>query len=596
MVRSFPLLLIAALTAACNVPDPRPDGGTPPGDAGPPDAGEPDAGEPDAGEPDAGDPDAGAITVLDWRAVRGADLETTALPVGLEDELFGMTSTGLIVQSGCDGGTCDYVWLQPDGGVQQPARALRPAFNAPPANATGKRLLMIEAPSFSSCTYKDGPFPIVSGGLHLLDTETGAPLTTLPKFQTHPWGETQFTAMGRWFRPAPMVGGVCGSFDEELRRVEAPFEVAPAWAKHLLVEDELPDGRWVALDNNTSALGFVDPEEPGSFDAIAADVQSWYVRDGWTYAFERSPVRRIAAVAPDGTRREHVPSLDEGWYPVTTSGRWIALREWINTVDSRRYWILDAHGEFPGVRFYIQGGRVGEGLHLIGAEDLVLVTTPDEHGNVAPRLFDLRTGALEHLADTAHRGVTLGEGEAAIAFDQDRALLIERGRIQTVVEGRITDVYAASLPGTALPLPQRDIAMIVRSPELGVYALDLFHLRARQLVHLSDRIFYGPQHGWGLADESCGRPWVTRSVGDGSSTLTTPSRAFYFLQYEPWPQGTSLYVAPLDLSAPPRRLSTVPSTVECHAPLLSLDGTRVGAMADGYDTEPRRTIHSASFP
>ena len=160
----------------------------------------------------------------------------------------------------------------------------------------------------------------------------------------------------------------------------------------------------------------------------------------------------------------------------------------------------------------------------------------------------------------------------------------------------MTTCTAANAPrGTALPLPQRDIAMIVRSPETGVFALDLFHLRTRQLVRLSDRIFYGPQQGWGLADESCGQPWVTRSVGDGSYTLTTPSRGFYFLEYAPWPEWPSLFVAPLDLSAPPRRLNRVLSTVDCHAPLLSLDGKHVGAMADSYDTEPHRTLHSARF-
>ena len=138
----------------------------------------------------------------------------------------------------------------------------------------------------------------------------------------------------------------------------------------------------------------------------------------------------------------------------------------------------------------------------------------------------------------------------------------------------------ATLQEQVLALPQRDLVLLVRFVEPGRYALDVFNLRTRRLVTLTDWLHWAPQLALGLADESCGRPWVTRAAGGGEETLTAPSSTLHFLEYRPEAGAASLLVMPIDLLSPPRELvQTIP--IYCHAPLVSLDGRQVVALIDG---------------
>ena len=59
-----------------------------------------------------------------------------------------------------------------------------------------------------------------------------------------------------------------------------------------------------------------------------------------------------------------------------------------------------------------------------------------------------------------------------------------------------------------------------------------------------------------------------------------PQRLFFVEQGTP----ATLWLLPIDLSAPPRRLAELTSgPASCHAPLTSPDGRRVGFAENGAD-------------
>ena len=45
----------------------------------------------------------------------------------------------------------------------------------------------------------------------------------------------------------------------------------------------------------------------------------------------------------------------------------------------------------------------------------------------------------------------------------------------------------------------------------------------------------------------------------------------------------TLWIVPIDLSAPPRRLATLADPTRCHAPLTSPGGGRIGFVEDDED-------------
>ena len=119
--------------------------------------------------------------------------------------------------------------------------------------------------------------------------------------------------------------------------------------------------------------------------------------------------------------------------------------------------------------------------------------------------------------------------------------------------------------------------MVVRSPEVGQYALDAFNLRTRRLVTLTDRAYWAPTLGAPPGD-LCGQPWVARPAGAPLHTWTTPARTLYFVEYPAAAGAATLFVAPLDLSTPPRALASMVPSLLPRAP-----------------AEPRRRAHRRGY-
>ncbi|HET9752083.1 MAG TPA: hypothetical protein VFP52_03955, partial [Myxococcales bacterium] len=510
---------------------------------------------------------------------------------GLEDDLYAATSGGFVVRGGCDAGLCDYSWLARDGGVQRMGSGWRPAFDSSPVAPDVRTLSLIRLQRQSTCDDNGTQLGQLQGEGLLVDVESGQTLATVPGYVTHDWAETHFTSAGGWYRMFPQQNGICGQTREELRRTAPPFEDAQVagW----VVEQELPDGRWVVWRDGGVSVGLATPGVPGSYDQLATDVVTLMVRGPWVYLFSHLMVQRVTALAPSGARHAWPISLDQEWYALAASGRWVMLggRQDAQT----RVWPYRLHdmlGEFPDLDVEFKGVLRGDGLTLLGEAGLLVSTAVDAAGAQAAQVIDLRTGGRQLVSAGKMKAVLVGDDEAAILFDEARAVLVERKGLTELAAGPITDVYSLGRHDSPFTLPQRELALLVRSVETGRYALDAFNLATRRLVRLTDSLHWAPQLGWGLADELCGRPWVTRAAGGGAETVVAPSATLHFLEYPIGAGQASLLVMPADLLSPPRRLASA-LPIHCHAPLVSRDGSGVAALIDGYDTQARRFVVSA---
>lgn len=580
-----PLLLALA---ACSGRTPPPDSGAPPDGGVLPDGG----GIPDAGIPDGG-PDAGpaALNLLDWREVRGNPLAATVREVGIEDDLYAATSAGYVVRGGCDAGLCDYTWLGRDGGVRRVGSGWRAAFGTSPVAPDARTLSLIQPQQQSTCDDNGTERAQFQGDGLLVDVESGATLASVPGYVTHDWGETHFTSAGGWYRMFPQQGGICGQAREELRRTAAPYEDAQVagW----VVEQELPDGRWVVWRDGGVRVGLAIPGAPESYDELATDVVTLMARGPWVYAFSHLVVQRVTALAPSGARHAWPISLDDEWYALAASGRWVMLNG--RQDATTRLWPYRLHdmlGEFRDLDVQFKGVLRGDGLTLLGEAGLLVSTAVDAQDAQPAQVVDLRTGARQVVSAGRMKAVPVGNDEAAILFDEDRAVLVEQAGSTVLATGPITDVYALGRRDSPFALPQRELALLVRSMAPGQYALDAFNLKTRRLATLTDSLHWAPQLGWGLADELCGHPWVARAAGSGAETLVAPSATLHFVERPAGAGEASLFVMPADLLVPPRRLTSM-LPVYCHAPLVSRDGTGVAALIDGYDTRQRRFVISA---
>jgi hypothetical protein len=89
-----------------------------------------------------------------------------------------------------------------------------------------------------------------------------------------------------------------------------------------------------------------------------------------------------------------------------------------------------------------------------------------------------------------------------------------------------------------------------------------------------------------LPSPTAGQPWATRNGGGALDGLFQQPQQLFFVE-----EGTpaTLWLLPIDLSAPPRRLAELAGDPgSCHAPVASPDGRRVGFAqnsADGTATQ-----------
>jgi hypothetical protein len=452
---------------------------------------------------------------------------------------------------------------------------------------------VVEVSGSATCDTGDSVRRRLEGTLRLVDLESGNTLTSVSNYATYDWGESHFTSRGKWARLLS-ARGTCGMIAEQLISTQPPYAGASAFTADLVVDIELPDGRWVATRNGDE-LGTSVPDEVGSFESISSDVQDYDVGGGWVHAYVHSPVVSVVSRDPQGGHHDWPLSSDEEWYGLTGWGRWAALYGRRDaTTQARPYRIHDMLGQYADVDFKLKGSRIGAGLTLLGQADLVLLTEADEDGSAAARQIDLRTGARALLSDRTFTPVPLGDSEAAVLYNPQSALLVERKGVTELASGVVTEVYSLGVAESSLSLPQQDLAFIIRSPEVGRFTLDVFNLRNHRMAALTDRLFWSPVVGPVGVENSCGRPWVTRPAGSPGQSRATPAATLFFAEYPVEVGPASLFIAPLDLSEPPRLLDRMVG-VYCHSPMQSMDGRHVAALIEGYDTQPRRWLKSATL-
>jgi hypothetical protein len=252
--------------------------------------------------------------------------------------------------------------------------------------------------------------------------------------------------------------------------------------------------------------------------------------------------------------------------------------------------VVDALGELAPVNFAVAVTPARRGGAVMLRDAVVLIGTGADGTDELQRI-QLATGAREVLHHGAGELTVLGDG-AAVLFVQDGvAWLIEDGREEEVAR-RVSRVITA--PSLTPPLPPRaptrqdDLAMLLSAGDAGHTTLAVLDVRTRRLATVTDDVFgtTGPDTGFDF-DDGCGQPWTTRTGGAVFEGLSQDPRYLFFVELG---QAPSLWLLPIDLSAPPRRLATLADPARCHAPLASPDGGRVGFAEDGADGGARVTL------
>ena len=140
------------------------------------------------------------------------------------------------------------------------------------------------------------------------------------------------------------------------------------------------------------------------------------------------------------------------------------------------------------------------------------------------------------------------------------------------------------------PGRQDDVAVLVSSPGAGQFSLAILDVRTRRLATVTDGLYFTVPSGAPLSlGDTCGQPWTTRTGGTVlEGMFQRPQRLFFVEDGAP----ATLWVLPIDLSAPPRRLAQLTGNpITCHTPLTSPDGRRVGFAQDSVDgTTTRITL------
>jgi hypothetical protein len=230
---------------------------------------------------------------------------------------------------------------------------------------------------------------------------------------------------------------------------------------------------------------------------------------------------------------------------------------------------------------------------LLG-DGAVVFVGPVEDGSLAVQRIDLTTGRHEILHTGNGTLRSLGDGTAALLLQDDVAWLIEATREERLAE-RVRHVVSAPrrpLLGRS-PGRQDDVAALVLASDTGRLTLALLDVRTRRLATVTDHLYFTPPPGSPFSfNDGCGQPWTTRHGGHVSEGLSQPQPKYLFFVEQGEP--ATLWLVPIDLSAPPRRLAELTgSPASCHAPLASPEGDRVGFSEDGPDgTTTRITLTS----
>jgi len=301
----------------------------------------------------------------------------------------------------------------------------------------------------------------------------------------------------------------------------------------------------------------------------------------------------IRAVAPDGVRHTATVDPEVAWRARDTWGRWSVLcagaREGVIT---RQCLVVDVTGAHPQRPLDIVVSARDLTTAFVGrGQALVFVTVVD--GVLRDQRLDLESGAQRTLAEGDVGLHLLGDADAVLLHRRGDGslLLVEGEREETVAESGVTDVLTLPGPvGGGRVARQRQTAVIVSSRGGGDASLSVLDLATRRVAALTDRLYFAPHVQAPFAWDDCGQPRMTRSAGGPLEVLVQDSRWLFFVEVAPPGGSSSLWVVPIDLSQPPRRLRDGFHPAYCHAPLSSPDGSLIVVDVDGIDGTTAVTI------
>jgi hypothetical protein len=553
----------------------------------------PDAALPaDAAPPnDAPSPPVEPLRRLDWRTVRGNPFATTAVTVP-GAELFALSNHGLVTRSRCQGPDgCTLTWRDLEG--NEAARRERMiGVTATSIAPDGAHALLVALDQLERCDDGAGQqFPVARGALQLIDLVTGAASLDLP-IRTNQWSAPAFTPDSGWWFAAPITGKGCQARVMTMRSARSPFAGPPGLETRDSFAQAVDPRRWVVVRGPNGDVGTVDPLTPDSFALLENDPSRWDVSRGWLHVYRgfADLAQTVVSIPPTGPMRE-TSLTDEDWHPFGVMGRWIRVCRILQAEGFRDCRVVDAQHETPPANLRAAFAVDHPDDSVLLGDGAVVYVGPLEDGSRAVQRIALATGQHEvlHPGNGALR--SLGDGTAALLLQDGNAWLIEATR-EELVATRVRDVVSVPQPLPLfgrIPGRQDDVAALVISGEAGASSLAILDVRTRRLATVTDNLFVVAPRGSPFSfDDTCGQPWTTRSAGSVVEGLLEQPQLLYFVELG---EPASLWLVPIDLSAPPRRLAELTAApAACHAPLASPDGSRVGFAETGPGQTTRITL------
>ncbi|HEU4733791.1 MAG TPA: hypothetical protein VFT22_38125 [Kofleriaceae bacterium] len=502
--------------------------------------------------------------------------------------MFGLSGDGFVTQSDCQNAPgCTFTWRDLAGapGVQRDhmSRVTNVAISP-----DGRRTQLVALDAIESCNDGQGIFQVARGTLQLLDLATGAASFELP-LRSNFWSAQGFTPAGDWFFAAPIDGTACSSSTTGYLSTSSPFAPPPGLDATDQFVQAVDARRWVVLRGGGD-IGLADPLTPGSFRSLSGkDPDPFFdVTQGWLHVYLgfADLVRDLVSIPPTGPMRQTTVVSDEDWHPFGARGRWIRVCGLPKAEGYRNCRVIDARGELAPANFRITFAldRPDDAV-LLGSGSVVFVG-PTENGRPAVQRLEFGTGRREilHPGDGTLR--PLGDGAAALLLQAGAAWLIEPEHEELVAERVTQIVIVPQLLALALgrgPGRQDDVAALVSASGAGRFTLALLDVRTRRLATVTDSLYFTPL-GSPFAfnfNDGCGQPWTTRNAGSVIEGFFQQPQHLFFVE-----QGTpaALWLLPVDLSAPPRRLAELAGDpASCHAPFTSPDKGRVGFAENSAD-------------
>ena len=611
--RCFAVLLVAACGSgsAPHSPEPGDETGTDPdagpgldGSAGgpdtsvPPDTGAPaDAATPPdtSGSADAGVPPGAPSRPLerfDWRTARGAPVATTTTTVPTA-ELFALSGNGFVTRSECQDG-CTLTWRNL-AGVASTQRARMSPVTVTSISPDGRRALLVALDRTEICDDGQLATQVARGVLQLLDLATGVPSFQL-KLRSNTWSALGFTPSSDWFFTAPIAGNACIADTTGLRSASSPFAAPPGLAAGDEFVQMIDARRWVVIRPNAD-VGYADPLMPNSFQLLENDPSRWDVTRGWLHVYHgfADLAEDVLSIPPSGPMLQ-TALHDQDWHPFGALGPWVRVCRVLQPGGFRDCRVVDARAATPPADFRATFAPDHADDTVLLAGGAVVFVGPLDDGNRAVQRIQLATGRHEILHPGNGTLRSLGDGTAALLVQDGSAWLIDADR-EELVATRVSNVISVpQLPLQGrLPGRQDDVAMLVQSTEIGPRSLAILDVRTRRLATVTDSLFFVPPRGLPFSlNDTCGQPWTTRNAGGVVEGLLQAPQQLFFVELGVEGRPATIWVLPIDLSAPPRRLAELTGApTACHAPLASPDGRRIGFAENGVNGQTTRITLSA---